>query len=92
MCGGINAISEHLPWSQSILLPFYEMIGKKKRLSKAGKESLHQNWDALLQALTDVKHLVVPESGAPLTLRVDAAESGIGAVLLALIRHWSKRT
>ncbi|KAJ1732661.1 hypothetical protein LPJ61_001935 [Coemansia biformis] len=28
LCGGINSISEHIPWSQALLVPFYEATGK----------------------------------------------------------------
>ena len=29
LCGGVNAISAHLPWSQVLLAPFYEMTERK---------------------------------------------------------------
>ncbi|KAJ1731951.1 hypothetical protein LPJ61_002278 [Coemansia biformis] len=28
LCGGINSISEHIPWSHVLLAPFYEAMGK----------------------------------------------------------------
>ncbi|KAJ1728159.1 hypothetical protein LPJ61_004184, partial [Coemansia biformis] len=28
LCGSINSISEHIPWSQALLVPFYEATGK----------------------------------------------------------------
>ncbi|KAJ1734158.1 hypothetical protein LPJ61_001216 [Coemansia biformis] len=28
LCSGINSISEHIPWSQALLVPFYEATGK----------------------------------------------------------------
>ncbi|KAJ1728103.1 hypothetical protein LPJ61_004219 [Coemansia biformis] len=28
LCGGINSISKHIPWSQVLLVPFYEAMGK----------------------------------------------------------------
>ncbi|KAJ2758913.1 hypothetical protein IWQ57_006694, partial [Coemansia nantahalensis] len=99
MCGGISAIGAHLPWAQAALRPFNQAISdcsaedaagdsgggtrRKVRLSKAQIQALEPHWRTLKEALMDVRHLHVPAPGAPLTLRVDAASSGIGAVLLA---------
>ena len=43
MCGGINAVSAHLPWSQAALLPFYEK-SVKQRLSKQDVQELQPHW------------------------------------------------
>ncbi|PIA12518.1 hypothetical protein COEREDRAFT_12671 [Coemansia reversa NRRL 1564] len=82
MAGGINAISAHLPWVQAALLPFYAKTGKK-RLTKEDRAELRPKWDDLIACLQDTHSLYIPPPGAPLTLRVDAAAAGIGAVLLA---------
>ncbi|KAJ2506309.1 hypothetical protein GGI11_006707, partial [Coemansia sp. RSA 2049] len=82
MAGGINAISDHIPWVQAALLPFYLNVGQK-RLTKADIEELTPKWKDLQEALLDTRSLYIPPHGAPLTIRVDAAGAGIGAVLLA---------
>ncbi|KAJ1727381.1 hypothetical protein LPJ61_004599 [Coemansia biformis] len=46
LCSGINSISEHIPWSQALLVPFYETTGKV-RLTKADQDALHELWYAL---------------------------------------------
>ncbi|KAJ2806294.1 hypothetical protein H4R20_001741 [Coemansia guatemalensis] len=51
-------------------------------LSKAELESLELHWCNLKACLMDVKHLYILPLDAPLTLHVNAASAGIGAVLL----------
>ncbi|KAJ1717970.1 hypothetical protein LPJ61_006993, partial [Coemansia biformis] len=46
LCSGINSISEHIPWSQALLVPFYEAMGKV-RLTKVDQDALCQPWAAL---------------------------------------------
>ncbi|PIA14075.1 DNA/RNA polymerase [Coemansia reversa NRRL 1564] len=82
LCGGVNAITEHIEWSQALLVPFYEATSKP-RLTKVDIDALCEPWAALKQALLDVKSLYVPPPGVPLVLRTDAAGAGVGAVLLA---------
>ncbi|KAJ1725959.1 hypothetical protein LPJ61_005520, partial [Coemansia biformis] len=82
LCGSINSISEHIPWSQALLAPFYEATGKV-RLTKANQDALREPWAALQQALLDVCALYVPLPGAPLILHTDAAGAGVRGVLLA---------
>ncbi|KAJ2332443.1 hypothetical protein GGI00_002786 [Coemansia sp. RSA 2681] len=74
MAGGLNSTSRHMPWVQAALLPFYQKTAKVRRT--AGDEPVQQ-------CLLSVKHLYVPPTGVPLTLRVDAASAGVGAGLLA---------
>ncbi|KAJ2809220.1 hypothetical protein H4R20_000284 [Coemansia guatemalensis] len=80
--------------------PFYQALSikpteegaavkAKQRLSKAELESLEPHWRDLKVCLMDIKHLYIPPRGTPLTLHVDAASAGIGAVLLA---HRSEAT
>ncbi|KAJ1721883.1 hypothetical protein LPJ61_005988, partial [Coemansia biformis] len=59
LCSGINSISEHIPWSQVLLAPFYEATGKVQ-LTKANQDALHEPWAALQQALLNVHALYVP--------------------------------
>ncbi|PIA12762.1 DNA/RNA polymerase [Coemansia reversa NRRL 1564] len=82
LCSGINVIAEHIEWSQALLAPFYKATGKAC-LSKDNIEALREPWEALKQALLDVKTLFIPPPGAPLVLCTDAAGAGVGAVLLA---------
>ncbi|PIA14823.1 DNA/RNA polymerase [Coemansia reversa NRRL 1564] len=82
LCGGINAITEHIKWSQALLAPFYEAIGKVC-LSKDDIEALHEPWEALKWALLDVTMLFIPPPGALLVLHTNAVGAGVGAVLLA---------
>ncbi|PIA16166.1 DNA/RNA polymerase [Coemansia reversa NRRL 1564] len=82
LCGSINAIAEHIEWSQALLAPFYEATGKV-RLSKNDIEALCEPWEVLKRALLDVKMLFIPLPGALLVLRTDTAGAGVGAVLLA---------
>ncbi|KAJ1718928.1 hypothetical protein LPJ61_006425, partial [Coemansia biformis] len=56
LCGGINSISEHIPWSQALLAPFYEATGKVW-LTKANQDALREPWAALQQALLNVHML-----------------------------------
>ncbi|KAJ1727950.1 hypothetical protein LPJ61_004309 [Coemansia biformis] len=53
LCSGINSISEHIPWLQALLAPFYEATGKV-RLTKVDQDALRQPWAALQQALLDI--------------------------------------
>ncbi|RKP33757.1 hypothetical protein BJ085DRAFT_28729 [Dimargaris cristalligena] len=82
LTGGVNAISAHLPWAAALLAPFYALTGLR-RLNNTHLVDLKPHWDDLKEALLDTKHLYEPRLGEPLTLWVDAAEAGVGAVLLA---------
>ncbi|KAJ2083271.1 hypothetical protein H4R24_000918 [Coemansia sp. RSA 988] len=82
MAGSINAISEHLNWSQTALLPFYQKLGKA-RLSAADIVELEPAWHDLKLGLLDMETLYIAPHGVLFTLQVDAAATGIGAVLLA---------
>ncbi|KAJ2664843.1 hypothetical protein IW148_001888 [Coemansia sp. RSA 1199] len=79
-CDGVNVISEHVVWSQTLLAPFYEASGKKG-LAKADVDKLCQPWADLLCAPQNVELLFVPPPGAPLVLCTDA--SNMGLVLLS---------
>jgi len=87
MAGGISSISTHLPWTQPLLVPFYEMLDGRKRLTKKDKEKLVPHWETIKKALMTVQYLYIPPPNTSLTLRVDAAQSGIGAVLLAQLSN-----
>jgi reverse transcriptase-like protein len=77
----VNSIASHLPWASVVLAPFYA-LSAKQRLTKQDITDLKPYWVSLKRLLTDVKSLYEPRPGDPLTLRVDAAEAGVGAVLL----------
>ncbi|KAJ1728133.1 hypothetical protein LPJ61_004198 [Coemansia biformis] len=53
LCSGINSISEHIPWLQVLLAPFYEATGKV-RLTKADQDALHKLWAALVMRQQDM--------------------------------------
>ncbi|KAJ1904082.1 hypothetical protein IWQ60_012497, partial [Tieghemiomyces parasiticus] len=82
LTGGVNSIAGYLPWASILLAPFHALTSKTC-LSKADIDDLLPYWDSLTTALCDVKNLYEPRPGEPLTLRVNAAEAGVGAVLLA---------
>ncbi|PIA12767.1 DNA/RNA polymerase [Coemansia reversa NRRL 1564] len=61
LCGGVQAISQHVPGSSLLLAPFHALSGKKGSLTLIEHQELEPHWKNLKRTLLNTAHLYKPE-------------------------------